>query len=84
MPAFLWLRPPWVVQRRTSRTEIPAYWPIRARSSALRTAIARARRLVGRPGRVERAQDLVLNRLTIDAMAASLIDAYKSAQADVT
>ncbi len=52
--------------------------------SALRTAIAQARRLVGRPGRVERAQDLVLNRLTIDAMAASLIDAYKSAQADVT
>ena len=52
--------------------------------SGLRTAIAQARRLVGRPGRVERAQDLVLNRLTIDAMAASLIDAYKSAQADVT
>ena len=51
--------------------------------SALRTAIAQARRLVGRPGRVERAQDLVLNRLTIDAMAASLIDAYQSAQADV-
>jgi len=51
--------------------------------SALRTAIARARGLVGRPGRIERAQDLVLNRLTIHAMAAALIDAYSAAQVRV-
>ena len=41
-----------------------------------RTAIIAARRLVDRPGRVDQATDLVRSRLTIDAMAAALVDVY--------
>ena len=51
--------------------------------SGLRTAMGRARGLVDRPGRIGRARDLVLSRLTIDAMAAALIDAYSAARVDV-
>ena len=42
----------------------------------LRAAIIAARRLVDRPGRVDQATDLVRSRLTIDAMAAALVDVY--------
>ena len=49
----------------------------------LRSAMGRARGLVDRPGRIGRARDLVLSRLTIDAMAAALIDAYSAAQVRV-
>ena len=51
--------------------------------SGLRTAMGRARGLVDRPGRIGRARDLVLSRLTIDAMAAALIDAYSAARVRV-
>ena len=42
----------------------------------LRAAIIGARQLVDRPGRVDQATDLVRSRLTIDAMAAALVDVY--------
>jgi glycosyltransferase involved in cell wall biosynthesis len=45
---------------------------------ALTAAMYRARSLVDRPGRVERADELIDTRLSVDAMAEALIDVYRS------
>ena len=50
----------------------------------LRAAIIAARRLVDRPGRVDQATDLVRSRLTIDAMAAALVDVYDTVGVSVS
>jgi glycosyltransferase involved in cell wall biosynthesis len=51
-----------------------------SRVDALREAMARARTLVERPGRAERARALVRERLNVDAMAGALVAVYDLAR----
>jgi hypothetical protein len=51
--------------------------------AGLRAAIIGARRLVDRPGRIDEATDLVRNHLTIDAMAAALMNVYDTVSVGV-